>query len=406
MSNIVPMPSPDWKASLMRFASGTAQGNLANACTMLREAPDLQLMLAYDAFSMQTLVVAPPPWEYEPASFRQRNWSGQDDLLITEHMQKAGLPVKVQTAAQAVEVVARERSFHPVLDYLGDLKWDGRARLDRFFARYFGASDDVYTSNIGRHFMIGAVARIQQPGVKNDHTPIIEGKQGLGKSKAARCLFDPWYSDEVADLGSKDAAMQVSGVWGVELSELDAYSRAEVGRIKAWMTRTTDRFRPPYGTRIIESPRSCVFLGTTNGDSYLKDETGNRRFWPVRATRVDIDALTKDRDQLWAEAQTYWQRGIAWWLVNPEAIEQARQEQLARVVDDPWDGIVGSFIAHMNEVTVAEVLSDALHIDRSRWTQNEQNRIARCLKARGWERVQVRAGDKRSWKYRRGETAS
>ena len=121
--------------------------------------------------------------------------------------------------------------------------------------------------------------------------PIFEGAQGARKSTAVKALFDPWFSDELADLGSKDAAMQTRGVWGIEVSELDAMSRMEVSRIKAFITRTTDRFRPPYGSRIIESPRSCVFWGTTNADGYLKDETGGRRFWPVKIGKINVDLL-------------------------------------------------------------------------------------------------------------------
>jgi predicted P-loop ATPase len=402
MSNVTALPAPSWAKDLQRYSSGALHGTLANVCAMLRGAPELQTMLAYDEFAAKTMLVSPPPWLFDPQSFQQRAWTAHDDLLATEHVQRAGIPVKVPTTSQAVELVARERPYHPVRDYLDSLDWDGVCRLDRLFPQYFGANDDIYTANIGRHFMIGAVARVMSPGIKHDHIPIIEGAQGIGKSRAARGLFDPWFSDEVADLGSKDAAMQMSGVWCIELSELDAYSRAETGRIKAWTSRNVDRFRPPYGSRVIESPRACVFIGTTNGDSYLKDETGNRRFWPVRATRIDTQALAKDRDQLWAEARRLYGGGAAWWLLNREAIDQAKQEQLARLIDDPWDGLISAYVAPLTDVSIADVLADAICLDRSRWGQVEQNRIARCLKARGWFRVQVRAGDKRAWRYKRG----
>ena len=402
MSNVTALPAPSWAKDLQRYSSGALHGTLANVCAMLRGAPELQTMLAYDEFAGKTMLVSAPPWIFEPQSFVQRPWSAHDDLLATEHIQRAGIPVKVPTTAQAIELVARERSYHPPLDYLDSLEWDGVSRLDRLFPHYFGANDDVYAANIGRHFMIGAIARITNPGTKHDHIPIIEGSQGIGKSRACRTLFDPWFSDEIADLGSKDAAMQMSGVWGIEISELDAYSRAETGRIKAWTSRTIDRFRPPYGSRIIESPRACVFMGTTNGDSYLKDETGNRRFWPVRATRIDIHALAQDRDQLWAEARKLHSNGAVWWLVNREAVDQAKQEQLARLTDDPWDGLISAYVAPLSDVSIADILAEAICLDRSRWGQVEQNRIARCLKARGWNRVQVRTGDKRAWRYKRG----
>jgi predicted P-loop ATPase len=402
MSNLVALPAPSWAKDLQRYSSGALHGTLANVCAMLRGAPELQTMLAYDEFAAKTMLVSAPPWLFDQHSFQPRPWTAHDDLLATEHVQRAGIPVKVPTTSQAVELIARERPYHPVLDYLESVEWDGVCRLDRFFPQYFGANDDVYTANIGRHFMIGAVARVTNPGIKHDHIPIIEGAQGIGKSRAVRSLFDPWFSDEVADLGSKDAAMQMSGVWCIELSEMDAYSRAETGRIKAWTSRNVDRFRPPYGSRVIEAPRACVFVGTTNGDSYLKDETGNRRFWPVRATRIDLQGLAKDRDQLWAEARRLYSGGAVWWLLNREAVDQAKQEQLARLTDDPWDGLISSYVAPLSDVAIADILADAICLDRSRWGQVEQNRIARCLRARGWNRVQVRTGDKRTWRYKRG----
>ena len=249
--------------------------------------------------------------------------------------------------------------------------------------------------------MIGAVARIRQPGCKLDTVPIIEGTQGLGKSSAARVLFDPWFSDDLADLGSKDAAMQTQGAWLIEISELDAMSRGEVARIKAFVSRSTDRFRPPYGARVIESPRSCVFWGTTNSDAYLKDETGGRRFWPLKAGRIDIAGLAKARDQLWAEADRLFAAGAAWWIVNPEAMRIAEGEQVARYQGDPWDDAISAHLKTVIDVSVEEILRDVLHLEIGRWSQTDMNRVARCLRSRGMVRSQVRTGDKRAWRYRR-----
>lgn len=401
MSNVVPMPPPEWTGGLIKFSSGAPQGTLANGCHALRCSPDLQLVLAYDVFAMKTMTVAPPPWEFEPQRFVQRPWGPHDDLLATEHLQRLGIPVKPQTVAQAVEVVARERSYHPVLDYLDTLEWDGKQRLDHWLTKYIGAEETPYTHSIGRSALIGAVARIRNPGCKVDTVPIIEGKQGLGKSSAARILFDPWFSDELADLGGKDAAMQTQGAWLIEISELDAMSRSEVSRIKAFVSRATDRFRPPYGARVIESPRSCVFWGTTNSETYLKDETGGRRFWPIRAGRIDVDGLAAARDQLWAEADRLHRAGAAWWIVNPEAQRIADGEQTARYQGDPWDEAIGEHLKTVTDVSVEEILRDVLHLDIGRWTQADMNRVSRCFRARGLIRTQVRTGDKRAWRYRK-----
>ena len=217
----------------------------------------------------------------------------------------------------------------------------------------------------GRAMLIAAVARIYNPGCKVDTVPIFEGAQGARKSTAVKALFDPWFSDELADLGSKDAAMQTRGVWGIEVSELDAMSRMEVSRIKAFITRTTDRFRPPYGSRIIESPRSCVFWGTTNADGYLKDETGGRRFWPVKIGRINVEMLRDMRDQLWAEAVILYNANVPWWITKQETQRDAERHQRDRYIGDPWDEIIGSYIDLYSEVTISDVLTNALHLDKS-----------------------------------------
>lgn len=359
------------------------------------------MMLAYDTFAMKTMAVAAPPWEFEPQHFGQRLWGPHDDLLVTEHLQRLGIPIKPQTAAQAVEVVARERPFHPVLDYLDTLEWDGQPRLNRWVTEYLGAIETPYTQSIGRSALIGAVARVRNPGCKVDTVPIIEGGQGIGKSSAHRAMFEPWFSDEIADLGSKDASMQTQGVWGIEISELDAMTRGEVSKIKAFVSRTTDRYRPPYGARVIESNRSCVFWGSTNSDSYLKDETGGRRFWPIKATKIALNGLKDARDQLWAEADRLYQAGALWWIVNPEAQRIAEGEQMARYQGDPWDGPIGEYLKTATDASVDEVLRDVLHIDISRWTQADMTRVARCFRAREMVRYQARTGDKRTWRYRK-----
>ena len=400
MSNVHTLPPPEWTNGLMKFSSGVVHPSLANACHALRSAPDLRLMLAYDEFAMKTVIVDAAPWDFHPSQFVARPWTPHDDLQAAEHLQRIGVPVKPQTATQAVELVARERPYHPVLDYLDGLVWDGRLRLDGWLAKYLGADESPYSQSVGRSALIGAVARMRNPGCKLDTVPIIEGCQGLGKSSAARVLFEPWFSDELADLGSKDAAMQTQGAWLIEISELDAMSRGEVSRIKAFVSRTTDRFRPPYGSRVIESPRSCVFWGTTNSEAYLKDETGGRRFWPIKAGHIDLKGLADARDQLWAEANRLYAAGAAWWIVNPEAMRIAEGEQTARYQGDPWDDAIGDHLKTVSDVSVDEILRNVVHLEIGRWTQADMNRVARCLRSRGWLRMQVRTGDKRAWRYR------
>ena len=220
-------------------------------------------------------------------------------------------------------------------------------RIETWACRYLGAEDTAFNRSVGALWLISAVARIFRPGVKADHMLVLEGPQGARKSTALKILAgEDWFTDELPDLGSKDAAMHMQGVWIIEIAELDAIGKAEVSRIKAFLTRTTDRFRPPYGRYTIEVPRQCVFAGTVNPDTYLRDETGNRRFWPVRCGTIDIDALARDRDQLWAEAVARFRAGAIWWLDTPELIAAATAEQEKRYQADAWDDLIANWITH------------------------------------------------------------
>lgn len=260
----------DWKSKLLTSKFGAPKPLLANAITALREAPAWSCVLAYDEFARETIIRSAPPWDIKLQNWVSRARTSHDDLLFAEWLQREEISVNAAIAAQAVEVVAREASFHPVKEYLDNLEHDGTPRLEMWLSEYMGATSSPYHREVGRAILIAAVARIFDPGCKVDTVPIFEGVQGARKSTAVKTLFKPWFSDELADLGSKDAAMQTRGVWGLEVSELDAMSRTEVSRIKSFISRTIDRFRPPYGSRIIESPRTCVFWGTTNADGYLR----------------------------------------------------------------------------------------------------------------------------------------
>jgi predicted P-loop ATPase len=220
----------------------------------------------------------------------------------------------------------------------------------------------------------------------------------------------------------------MQGVWIVEIAELDAIGRAEVSRIKAFLTRTVDRYRPPYERYVVDVPRQCVFAGSVNPDTYLRDETGNRRFWPLRCGRIDLDALRRDRDQLWAEAVARYRQGAIWWLDDPELIAMAKAEQDQRYQSDAWDGLIDRWLTHerrrvnrgyvgyddwrdeeieraspVADVSVGEILQQAIGIEPGRWTRGDQMRVTAYLKARGWQRFQARVGtrtdDLREWRY-------
>jgi putative DNA primase/helicase len=225
-----------WIGQMILSDTGEPKAILANAITALRHAPEWQGVLAFDEFHGRTVLREPPPWD---GSADETEWTEAHDLLATEWLQRAGIHAQPETVAQAVEVVARERPLHPVRDYLDRLAWDGTPRLDSWLIDHLGVADFPYARAVGARWMIGAVARVFRPGCKADCALILEGEQGIRKSTALRTMSSPWFTDELADLGSRDAALQTRDAWVIELAELDAVTRAEVSRIKAFMSRST-----------------------------------------------------------------------------------------------------------------------------------------------------------------------
>jgi predicted P-loop ATPase len=384
--------------------------------------------LAFDMFAHQTMLVDIPPWQpfIDAADFQPRPWTEQDDLAATHWLQtKEAIAVTPAVTAQAVELVARDHAYHPVQDYLLGLEHDGKARLDTLLSQYFGAEQSEYTKLVGRNLMISAIARILGVGEKVDMMMILEGKQGLLKSTAIKTLFYPWFTDDIEQFGSKDASMQCAGVWCIEVGELDAMTKTEASRIKAFISRTDDRFRPPYGRRIIERPRSCIFIGTTNCNDYLKDWTGARRFLPVAVTQIDIEGLQRDRDMLWAEARILYEAGVPWWFTDNEtgkaAAAKANDEQEARFQADPWEPLIIDYLdSRLHQppdypayrVTIERVFKEAIQLDEAKRDQTAMNRVSRCMKRLGWERKQVTVKitvqgepeSKRVWMYVRPPT--
>lgn len=246
----------------------------------------------------------------------------------------------------AVNQIASENQFHPVRDFLDDLQWDGVERLSSWLKTYLGATGpEPYLSEVSKTVLCAMVARVMVPGVKYDQVLILEGIQGVGKSSAVRILGAPWYSDTHINIADKDAVVAMRAVWVMEMGELSGMRKAEVELLKEFISRQTDRIRLPYGKLAENFPRQCIFIGTTNSDEYLKDLSGNRRFWPIKVGKVDFAGLERDRDQLLAEARFTWDL----WdgpldLQDPLAKRQAIEEQGARLEVDAWNEIFQAWL--------------------------------------------------------------
>ena len=401
---------PAWSQRLRLDLVGQPERNEANVITALTSDEAFAGAIVFDEFRQEIVVTRPLPWDAS-GEVSPRPWTDSDDVRAAEWLQRRELNVTPMTVSRSVGAVAREITVHPVRDHLGALAWDGVPRIETWACRYLGAENTAFHRSVGALWLVSAVARIFRPGVKADHMLVLEGPQGARKSTALKILAgEDWFTDELPDLGSKDAAMHMQGVWIIEIAELDAIGKAEVSRIKAFLTRTTDRFRPPYGRYTIEVPRQCVFAGTVNPDTYLRDETGNRRFWPVRCGTIDIDALARDRDQLWAEAVARFRAGAIWWIEDPELLAAAKAEQEARYQDDAWDARIDRWLTHeprrvnrgfgafedwrdeeverdrpICDVSVGEILEGALGIDPAKWTKGDQMRVGAYFKSRNWD---------------------
>ena len=424
-----PIPKPAWFNRLRLDLAGAPERNEANVIVALNSDPAFAGVLAFDEFAQEIIVRQPLPWDIATVP-PPRPWEDADDIRMAEWLQIRGINVAPVVVGRAVGAVARELRIHPVRDWLDTLKWDGTPRIETWTSAYLGAEPSAFHHTIGALWLISAVARIYRPGVKADHMLILEGPQGARKSTAIKVLAgEAWFTDELPELGSKDAALHMQGIWIVEIAELDAIGRAEVSRIKAFLTRTTDRFRPPYGRYTVEVPRQCVFAGTVNPDTYLRDETGNRRFWPLRCGTIDIAALVRDRDQLWAEAVHRFRAGAIWWIEDPALLAEAREEQDRRYQSDAWDDLIEHWLTHevrtvsdgypdygnartesvqrpepLKDVSVGEILEEAIGLEPARWTRGDQMRVSAYLKANGWERYRRRDEGGREaprvWRYR------
>lgn len=383
---------------LKRTDRGLLHPILANVVRVIELSPEYDL--AFNTFAMRTEA------RRSPVTADSVVWDDAADKRACVHLQRqhawqSGGPGP-RMVADAIEVIARQHEFHPVRDYLDKCAdaWDGQERLVTLLPKYFAVDETDFVRAVGPMWMVSAVARVSVPGCKADHVLVFEGNQGKLKSTGVKVLASPeWFTDELPDLHSKDAAIQLLGRWIVEGAELDTMSRALASTFKAFTARTTDIYRPPYGVRTVEMPRQNVFAGSTNQSCYLTDETGNRRVWPVRVIgRVQVDALARDRDQLWGEAVHAYRNGRQWWFDNET---MAADEQEARYVADAWEPRVLEYVERRTEagVVVGDILSDAIGIEMRLWTRHDQMRVSSILRRAGWLRRQTREHERRTWRY-------
>jgi predicted P-loop ATPase len=412
-SSIAPTPiaDPVWNLfAYKKTKSGSIiKSDFVNTVTMLTHDRQWNGVLKFDEFNQSICFAKPPPWHPDDMPAVQEDlYSDADTTRIVLYAQRTfDMNIPSTMAEQAAYVVAHHNKFNPVRDWLETLKWDGKPRVEKWTATYLGCEDNIYSAKVGKWWLLAAVARVMEPGCKVDNLIILEGPQGARKSTALRTLaYNPrWFSDTPFTIGTKDAFQVLRGRWIIELAELDTLNRSEASKSKAFLSSSYDTYRPSYARHAVQIPRMNVFCGSVNQETYLQDETGNRRFWPLTCGKIDTDRLELDVVQLWAEALHLYKAGHKWY---PEAASDyllTAEQQEMRVEPDEIAELIVNWIKSPTGAGIMERRTDpdypngwlatsdiathVLKLEPSLWTKLTQMRIARVLKLLGYRKKRV-----------------
>lgn len=340
----------DWQDKLkVHSKTGMPFPTAANAELILRNG-DFKNALAYDDFGNSEVIRKPLPWrdrkrphqEYEP-------WLGADDKRMMHYFGKKYEFKAAATLQNAFMEVVHANTFHPIKEYLESLYWDGVERVDRLFVTYLGADDSHYVRSVTRKSLVAACKRLYQPGCKFDEMPVLVGPQGAGKSSLLAKIGRKWFSDSLRTFENKEAGEHLQSAWIFEVGELSAMKKSEVEEIKAFLSKTEDRYRVAYDRQVSEFPRKCIFYGTTNTHAFLRDATGNRRFWPVtidpdRRELSHWEHLTDEIvGQIWAEALYLFKAGEPVSL-DRDAATVAERMQGLHMEEDPREGLILKYL--------------------------------------------------------------
>lgn len=427
-----------WMDKLARDRNGKLVSTVQNMRLIMEHDPRVRGRFWVDRFAQRMKCKGPFPW---PGAAGERGWKDTDDAGMRWYLETAYHVTGVNKVIDAVNLTAERHAKDPVVEYLNSLEWDGTRRVDTLFIDYLGAENTEYVRAATRKMLVAAVVRIMHPGCKFDQMMILSGAQGLGKSTLLNRLGRDWFTDSINSFAGKDPREAIQGVWIVELGELTALDKSEVEAVKQFVSQREDWFRAAYGRRTEQYPRRCVFFGTSNKDAYLRDTTGNRRFWPVDVgkqtpTKSVFDDLTDaEVDQIWAEAVQMYNAGEPLYL-DRELTREAEGIQEAHREDDPWEGLIRDYLAEelpldwdsweperraawregmvpdraemetrpREKACVAEVWCELLGQDKSRLDTRAQRRIGQILSAApGWEKAKSTArfgvyGTQRAWK--------
>jgi predicted P-loop ATPase len=380
-----------WRTNLVKgkIVAGeqTAMRCTENAVMPLLYADEWAGVLAWDELRQRVTTTRPTPWGEQP-----EEWADHHDTMLECWYDRTGLYFRGMLK-DAVNLVAKRNSFHPVRDYLHSLKWDGTPRLDTWLTTYCGAPNNEFTNFVGKAWMISAVARAMQPGCQVKTVLILFGAQDAGKSEVFRVLGSPWFAVQNGSIGGDNtkAIEQCSKVWIIEMAELAKLKRADdVESIKSFISTYEDTYRPAYAHRVQTIPRCSVFCGTSNPSEVLSDPTGNVRFWPVKVCdEIDLETLRSDRDQLWAEATHRYKAGEKWWIEDKATRLLAAEAATEFVVRDEWVTVIEYWLDQpearlKSGVTTGEILTGALKLEIGKTERREANRVGNIMRQLGY----------------------
>ena len=345
--NDIPEEDNSWIGKLKPGERGKlCAATIDNVVIILTYNQRLKGRFGLNEFTGKLTVKEPLWWNKET----DREWSDTDSSFLRSYLEKAYDIKGKDIINDAINIVALKNKFHPVREYLESLEWDGEERAEKLFCDYLGAKDCIYTRAVTRKILTAAVARVFVPGIKFDNMLVLVGAQGRGKSEIIKRLGRSWFSDTITTIQGKDAYEQIQGFWLIEIPELQAMKKADVETIKMFTSKSEDSYRAAYDRFTCTRKRQCVFFGTTNRFEFLKDTTGNRRFWPVDISPEKSDKnVFADMDeyevgQIWAEAVGFYKSGEKLYLDTDELEELAAREQDAHLNDDPMTGAIIDFL--------------------------------------------------------------
>jgi putative DNA primase/helicase len=393
----------EWRKSLI-WKKGEIADCRENVAYILTHHEDWKDVLAFNSFSYKVEKRKPPPWQGGALGA----WEESDHISLGMWLARnEGLLVRpIENLARGIAFAAAQRKFHPVVDWLRSLEWDGKERLDHWLGDCLGAREGEYSALAGRYFLMNMVARVFEPGCIMRSVLVLIGEQNRGKSEALRILAEPWFADTTFIVGEKDAYQVLRGKWLYEIAEFHSFGKAEATKVKAFVSSRTDTYRASYGQEARDWDRQICFAASTNHYEIFTDPTGNTRFWPVDVSSdLNLQLLREWRPQLFAEAVKRYLAGDRRYPTPEEELQLFQPEQELHEIVDAWLVDLEEFLQKVGMsrdwVSMNEILYDCFGFEKSKLTpaMGEQKRIASLLQRLGWKKGQRRIDGKRPHVY-------